>query len=97
MHPRHFLGVMLMAGVLAGCGVTNDAGEEQAQVASLTGALDACDGTTAWEYNFFEDSALSNQVGGIICKCRGVIQTWGDTSTPYTSYWSGLCGGEALR
>ncbi|MCP3100181.1 hypothetical protein LZ198_15005 [Myxococcus sp. K15C18031901] len=96
MHPRRFLGVLLSAGVLAGCGTTNDAGAEQAP--ALTGALDACDGTTAWEYNYFDDSSKTNQVGGIICKCRGVIQTWGDTSTPYTTYWSERCGGgEALR
>ncbi|AKF84773.1 hypothetical protein SAMN05443572_101695 [Myxococcus fulvus] len=94
MHPRNFLGVMLTAGILAGCGVAPE-GEEQVQDDAVRSASDVCDGTTAWEYYYYADPSMSGEpTGVVICKCRGVIQTWGDTTpTPYYYYWSGLCGG----
>lgn len=94
MSLRHVIGAMLAVGALTGCGVTSEGPEEEAPNSSQVGALDACDGTTLWEYNFYSDSSHFEQIGGIICKCRGTVVTWGDTSTPYVSYWSGVCPGD---
>ncbi|NVJ28567.1 MULTISPECIES: hypothetical protein [Myxococcus] len=89
MKLRHHIGALLAVGVLSGCGVTTE--EEQPSDANQVSALDPCDGTMLWEYNFYSDAAHREQVGGIICKCRGTIATWGDTSTPYVGYYSGAC------
>ncbi|NTX06408.1 MULTISPECIES: hypothetical protein [Myxococcus] len=97
MKSRHLIGAMLAFGVLSGCGVTGEEDAEQAPNVSQVGALDACDGTMLWEYNFYSDASHFEQVGGIICKCRGTVVTWGDTSTPYVGYWSGVCPGQPTR
>ncbi|MFY2562650.1 hypothetical protein ACN469_33970 [Corallococcus terminator] len=94
MKLRHHIGALLAVGVLSGCGVTTEAEQEQAPDGSQVSALDPCDGTMLWEYNFYSDASHFEQVGGIICKCRGTISTWGDTSTPYVGYWSGVCPGQ---